>query len=124
MPRTPPPGGYPGPNYKPPKIKKPKEKKKKHKKAKKHKAKKPKTLKPKGFHESGNVGREEAGSKGDTGDDKVNAASGVGGGAPLGSVTALDGVRPIGVSLPLVAWGMRAPGAAASMRSPAVGSRV
>jgi hypothetical protein len=84
MPRTPPPGGYPGPTYKPPKIKKPKtkHKKKKGKKVKHHKAKHPKTLKPKGFHESGNVGREEAGSKGDTGDDKVNAQTGVGGGAP------------------------------------------
>jgi hypothetical protein len=84
MPRTPPNPGYPGPTYNPPKIKKPKKKTKKpkHHKAKKHKARKPKTLKPKGFHESGNVGREEAGSTSDTGDDKVNAATGVGGGAP------------------------------------------
>jgi hypothetical protein len=84
MPRTPPPGGYPGPNYKPPKIKhkKPKTKKPKHHKGKHHKERKPKTLKPKGFHESGNVGREEAGSTSDKGDDKANAATGVGGGAP------------------------------------------
>jgi hypothetical protein len=85
MPRTPPPGGYPGPTYKPPKIKRKKEKTKKTKKPKHHKAKKPKkqkVLKPKGFHESGAVSRVEAGSTSDMGDDKVNAASGVGGGAP------------------------------------------